>query len=58
MKSRQFSSPLVKTQWSRAFLVSGHAQQGFRGLPSFPMGTLEAGAVTAGAGAVEDMVDR
>jgi hypothetical protein len=42
--SRQFSSPRLKTHWSRTFFVSGQAQHGLRGLPSLPMGTVEAGA--------------
>lgn len=49
--SRQFSSPLLKTHWSRAFLVSGHAQHGLRGLPSFPITTFD--PVEAGGAGVE-----
>lgn len=62
--SRQFSSPRLKTHWSRAFLVSGHEQQGLRGLPSAPIGPVgaEVGAegvgeatTVVGAGAIFDV---
>lgn len=39
ISSWQFSSPFSKIHWSRTFLVSGQAQHGFNGFPSFPIGS-------------------